>query len=290
MDSGALLLVLISAFMHSGWNYMAKRSQDQGIFLWLAITAGAIIYAPAFFILLPHNPVSGKGWIFIAASAVIHVFYFVFLGGALSRGHLSFVYPLARGIAPLFVLVLSYGFMGEIPNIAGGVGVFLVIAGVALLGTQGQTISGIMRTLQRRRLSSGALLALLTGLTIGIYSVIDKGGVSLVNPLIYMWLWVVGSVFLMAPHHLRSYTRVRLVVKTEYLWVIVAGILLFGAYTMVLAAMNLTIVTYAAAMRETSILIATLYGAVLLKEHVSRARIAGILILLLGVALIGIFG
>lgn len=276
--------------MHSGWNYMAKRSQDQGIFLWLAITAGAIIYAPAFFILLPHNPVSGKGWIFIAASAVIHVFYFVFLGGALSRGHLSFVYPLARGIGPLFVLVLSYGFMGEIPNIAGGVGVFLVIAGVALLGTQGQTISGIMRTLRRRRLSSGALLALLTGLTIGIYSVIDKGGVSHVNPLMYMWLWVVGSVFLMAPYHLRSHTRVLLVVKTEYLWVMVAGILLFGAYTMVLAAMNLTIVTYAAAMRETSILIATLYGAVLLKERVSRARMAGILILLLGVALIGIFG
>ncbi len=290
MDLAALALALGSAFLHSGWNYMAKRSRDQGAFLWLAIIAGVIGYAPAFAILLPSHPISGEGWIFIVASAVIHVFYFLFLGGALSRTDLSVAYPLARGTGPLFVLIIAFIVLGESPTVAGVGGVLLVIAGVYLLSTEHLTIRDLTRPFRALVTMPGTRLALLTGVTIGIYSVLDKAGVTRVNPLIYMWLWVLGSALLMAPYYLRKPVRLTSLVRREYLWIIAAGILLFGAYTMVLTAMTWSIVTYVSAARETSILIATLYGVLLLKERAGRARILGALSLAAGVALIAVAG
>jgi drug/metabolite transporter (DMT)-like permease len=290
VDFAALALVLGSAFLHSGWNYMAKRSLDQGAFLWLAIIAGLVVYAPAFAILLPRHPISGEDWIFIAASAVIHVFYFLFLGGALSRTDLSVAYPLSRGTGPLFVLVVAFIVLGESPTVAGIGGVFLVIGGVYLLSTERLTVRDLTRPFRALLTTPGTRLALLTGVTIGIYSVLDKAGVARVNPLIYMWMWVLGSVLLMAPYYLRKPARITGALRREYRWIIAAGILLFGAYVMVLTAMTWSFVTYVSAARESSILIATLYGIVLLKERAGRARILGALALAAGVALIAVAG
>ena len=234
--------------------------------------------------------VPGSGWIFIAASAVIHGFYFLFLGGALSRSDLSVAYPLARGTGPLFVLIIALLFLGEAPTVGGVTGVLLVIVGVFLLGTPHLTVRDLTRPFRALVTTPGTRLALLTGVTIGIYSVLDKAGVTRVNPLIYMWLWVSGSILLMAPYYLRTPSRITATLRREYRWVIAAGILLFGAYTMVLTAMTFTIVTYASAARESSILVATLYGAFLLKERVGRARMLGALALASGVALIAIAG
>ena len=290
MDLAALALVLGSAFLHSGWNLMAKRSLDQGVFLWLAIIAGLIVYAPAVAVLLPQHPVSGEGWLFIAASAVIHVFYFLFLGGALSRTDLSVAYPLARGTGPLFVLVIALVFLGEAPTGPGLGGVLLVIAGVYLLNMPRLTLRALAGPFRALITTPGTRYALLTGLTIGIYSVLDKAGVTRVNPMLYMWFWVLGTALLMAPVYLRRPARVVSTLRIEYRWMIAAGILLFGAYTMVLTAMTWSIVTYVSAARETSILIATLYGALLLKERVGRVRVVGALILALGVTLIAVAG
>ncbi len=290
MDLAALALVLGSAFLHSGWNLLAKRSRDQGAFLWLAIAAGLIVYAPAVAVLLPQHPISGEGWIFIAASAVIHVFYFLFLGGALARTDLSVAYPLARGTGPLFVLIIALIFLGETPSGPGIVGVLLVIVGIYLLNTARLTFRALTRPFRALITTPGTRYALLTGLTIGVYSVVDKAGVDRVNPMLYMWLWVLGSALLMAPFYLRKPTRVRATLRTEFRTIIAAGVLLFGAYTMVLTAMTWSIVTYVSAARETSILIATLYGALLLKESVGPARLLGALILATGVAIIAVAG
>ena len=290
MDLAALALVLASAFLHSGWNLLTKRSRDQGAFLWLAIIAGLIVYAPAVAFLLPQHPISGEGWIFIAASAVIHVFYFLFLGGALARTDLSVAYPLARGTGPLFVLIIALVVLGEAPTGPGIVGVLLVIAGVYLLNTARLTFRALTRPFRALLTTPGTRYALLTGLTIGVYSVVDKAGVDRVNPMLYMWLWVLGTALLMAPFYLREPARIGPVLRREYRTIIAAGVLLFGAYTMVLTAMTWSIVTYVSAARETSILIATLYGALLLRESVGPVRVLGALVLALGVAFIAIAG
>ena len=157
-------MVLASAVLHSAWNYMAKRSADKLPFLWLAIAAGLVVFTPAFILVVRDNPVPPAGWIFIGLSSVIHVLYFVLLGGAYSRTDLSVVYPLARGTGPIFVLVLSVVVLREVPSLPGLLGILAVVSGVYLIQASALTVSALGAPL-RALVSSGSRWALLTGMT-----------------------------------------------------------------------------------------------------------------------------
>ena len=289
MTGIAVGLVLASAFLHSGWNYMAKKSADQATFLWLALGAGLVIFAPAFVFFLIREPVPARGWIFIAASAVVHVAYFVFLSRAYRQADLSVVYPLARGTGPMFVLIFALVFLREIPSGLGLAGILLVIAGVYLIHSRELSPQALLRPL-KEALAPGSRMALFTGVTIGVYSIVDKSGVAVVNPLVYMWLWVVGTSILLAPARLARREAVWRLALSERWWIAAAGALLFGAYVLVLTALTTSHVSYVAAARESSILIGALYGRTLLRESSGAGRLVGAVAIAAGVALIGLAG
>lgn len=289
MTEAAIGLVLASAVLHSAWNYMAKRSSNQLVFLWLALAAGLVIFTPAFAVVIRDNPIPRSGWVFIGLSSVVHVFYFVLLGGAYSRSDLSVVYPLARGTGPLFVLVISVVFLRELPSLFGFLGVLAIVTGVYLVQTRKLTVpapGGPVRGL----LASGPRWALLTGLSIGVYSVIDSAGVKHAHPIVYMYLWVAGSFALMAPWMLARIPSVLQVAKREAGWIFAAGGLLFGAYVLVLTALTTSSVSYVSAARETSIVLAALYGVILLREGLALTRILGAGLVASGVAMIAVAG
>ena len=288
MTEAAIGLVLASAVLHSTWNYMAKRSADKLPFLWLAITAGLVLFTPAFIFVVRDNPVPPAGWVFIGLSAVVHVLYFVLLGGAYSRTELSVVYPLARGTGPIFVLVLSVFILREVPSLPGLLGILAVVSGVCLIQASALTAHALGAPL-RALVSSGSRWALLTGLTIGLYSIIDSTGVRHAHPIVYMYLWSVGTIALMAPWMAARIPDVRQL-KREAGWIFAAGGLMFGAYILVLTALQTSSVSYVSAARETSIVFAAVYGGLLLREGVGLARILGACLVASGVALIGIAG
>ena len=289
MTEAAVGLVLASAVLHSAWNYMAKRSSNQLIFLWLAIAAGLVVFTPAFSIVIRDNPVPRSGWVFIGLSSVVHVLYFVLLGGAYSRTDLSIAYPLARGTGPLFVLVLSVVFLRELPSLLGLLGILVVISGVYLVQMRKLTVSALGPP-ARALLSSGSRWALLTGLSIGLYSIIDSVGVRHVHPIVYMYLWVAGTIALMAPWMLARIPAALRLARREAGWILAAGGLLFGAYVLVLTAMTTSNVSYVAAARETSIVLAAVCGGLLLREGLGSTRILGAGFVASGIALIGVAG
>ena len=47
---------------------------------------------------------------FILASSLLHFFYQVFLLNAYRYGELSEIYPIARGLSPLIILIVSFLF------------------------------------------------------------------------------------------------------------------------------------------------------------------------------------
>jgi drug/metabolite transporter (DMT)-like permease len=67
-----------------------------------------------------------------------------------------------------------------------------------------------------------------------------------------------------------------------------AGVATFAAYALVLAALRLAPAASVAAVRETSVLIATALAAVVLKERVTAWRLAGAVLVVGGVALISL--
>jgi len=69
---------------------------------------------------------------------------------------------------------------------------------------------------------------------------------------------------------------------------IAAGIATFGAYALVLAALQRASAASVAAVRETSVVIAAALAVVVLKEHVGPARLAGAALVAGGVALLSL--
>jgi drug/metabolite transporter (DMT)-like permease len=205
-------------------------------------------------------------WPCVAASSALELTYFALLALAYSRFELSAVYPLARGSAPVIVLLI-----GGVSVALQAVGVVLVAAGVLL-------VRGL-----RRGDWGETLLALTVGASIAGYTLIDKEGLRFADPLPYLELVLIVPALAYAsfigPRRLRAAVEWRSAV---------AGIGMFAAYGFTLAALRLAPAAPVAAVRETSIVIATLLGALVLHETVGRARAAGAVVIVAGVAAIAL--
>ena len=71
-----------------------------------------------------------ESWPWLAASAVIHIFYFALLAGAYRWGELSYAYPIMRGGGPVVVALASAAVFGEVLPPVPTFGVVLVCSGI----------------------------------------------------------------------------------------------------------------------------------------------------------------
>jgi uncharacterized membrane protein len=134
---------------------------------------------------------------------------------------------------------------------------------------------------------TGPLLAV--GVTIAVYSVVDKVGVGLVEPVLYTYLIFPGSVVLAGPYFwARSRAAVVGSWRENRRSLLLAGALAPASYGLALSAFRLGQVSYLAPMREVSIVVAALLGAVVLREELTRARLASVVVTAAGVVLIGL--
>jgi drug/metabolite transporter (DMT)-like permease len=132
-------------------------------------------------------------------------------------------------------------------------------------------------------------LGLAVGASSTAYSLIDRAGVALVPPPVYLALQMLGTALLMGPAWLgRKGPRARLGRSVRGLigpaLLCATGIL--GAYGLVLVAMTRAPVAYVAAGREIAIVFGTLLGAIVLREPVTPARALGALLVTLGIVLL----
>jgi drug/metabolite transporter (DMT)-like permease len=254
--------------VHAGWNMLLARARDSQAATAVAMTIGCVAFAPVAVVIWD---VDAEALPFVVASAALELAYVALLALAYSRAELSAVYPLARGSAPVTVLLVSVGFLGA--SLSGGevAGVLLVAGGVLLvreLGAGG---------------SHDALLALAVGAAIAGYTLVDKEGLKHADPLPYLELVLVvpALVYLLAVARRGGGGRLSAELSVS---TFLAGIGMFGAYALTLAALRLADAAPVAAVRETSIVIGVVLGALVLRESVGRARLAGSIVIVAGVA------
>jgi drug/metabolite transporter (DMT)-like permease len=82
-----------------------------------------------------------------------------------------------------------------------------------------------------------------------------------------------------------GWARVRVALRPP---VAAAGVSMFGAYALVLAALRLASAASVAAVRESSVVIAVALAAPVLREPVGPRRVSGALLVAAGVALIAL--
>ena len=289
MTALALGLVLASALAHSTWNFLLKRSGDKQVFMWWLLVAGSILFVPVGVILFLLHPIGHPGWLFVLATIALHMLYFVLLGKGYTHGDLSLVYPIAMGMGPMLVPILAVLILSESVGGLAVIGIVAIVAGIYTISWWGN-----FATLLRDPLgivkNSGTRYAILTGITIAIYAIVDKRGVGHVEPFLYMYFMTLGSAIGLAPYILSTcgVTQVKRELRDNTVPILVSALLLFIAYGMVLTAFSLSRVSYVAPAREVGIVLGVLFGVVLLKEPFGRGRLLGSSFIVAGLALIAV--
>ena len=273
IDPSVAGLVLLAALMHASWNAVVKSDPDRLTSFGVVMLVGCIIgLAMAPFVPLP----DAAAWPYLLGSIAVHLFYYVFLLRAYALGDLSLVYPIARGLGPTLVAIMSGTLIGEFLDFRESVGVVLVSLGIAGLAFA----RGIPNFTERRAIG----LAICTGFTIAAYTVLDGLGARLSgNALSYIvWLnllegpWI--FVFAMWKRGPSIYPYMR-----QYWWRGAAGgVVATIGYGIAIWASSLGAIAHVSALRETSVLFATLMGTFLLGEKFGKLRIVAALVLVAG--------
>jgi uncharacterized membrane protein len=260
----ALALALGAAFLHAGWNLLLAGSRDSVAATGALLVFGVLLLAPA--ALLTGSGVSAQALPFVAASAALELAYFTLLARAYQHGEMSVIYPVARGSAPVVVLVVSVVALGKGVSWLAALGVGLVAAGVLLLalsreawrfsGAEAQKIDTLRRDV---------LFGLAIGLPIAGYTLVDSEGLHHADPLIYLFL--VAVVAAVAYNAALIAAGLGGQVKAEMNGrSLLTAASVFGAYAMVLAALELAPAAAVAAVRESSVVIAAVLAWLFLGE------------------------
>jgi drug/metabolite transporter (DMT)-like permease len=274
----AFLLAFAAAWIHGASNVFLGRRREPEAGMALMLVAGVVVYAP---VAVLSWRVQSAAIPYIAASAALELGYFAFLAAAYRVAEVSLVYPVARGSAPILVLVGSVAFLDRPAGAGQVLGVVTVALGIVL-------VRGVRLTHSSAD-ARGFVLALVTGVFIAGYTLVDKEGLRHAGPIPYIELVLVGPalLYLLLVWRLRGGAALR----HEASWRLTAvGVLLFGTYVIVLLALRLAPAASVSAVRESSVVVAAGIAAIGAKERVSRARFAGAVLVATGIALVAFSG
>ena len=272
ISTPVVLLVLLSAAMHAGWNYVVKASADRFLDYTGLAVAGAVVAATA----LPFLPLPATAsWPWLGTTVFIHVGYYLLLMQAYRHADLSIAYPLMRGSAPVLV-ALAAPLAGDALTPGLLLGIALVAAGIALPVGIGIRRGGVSRT--------GLGYGFATAGVIALYTLIDGiGARHSGNAIAYtLWLFFLNAWLVLGVAVWQRGRKVIVHLRRRWLFSLLGSVLTMGSYGLVLWAMTIASIPAVAALRETSVIFAAILGARLLKERMGRWRIAGAMLVALG--------
>jgi drug/metabolite transporter (DMT)-like permease len=297
--------VLAAAVLHATWNAVAKGVGDRvGLFVRTSLIGAAACAVALWFVPVP----SGGSWPWLISSALIHVLYNLGLLAAYRLGDFNQTYPLARGVGPIVVAIVAASALDEPLAPVPAAGVALIGGAIAVLG---------LTPWRRVRANRAAVLAaVLTGLTIAGYTLVDGIGVRASGTALGYTLWLVG-LECVATAAVAAALRRRISTTDPAgadtadpaaagagagrdrppahriglkAWSIAGavGVMSTLAYGLVLWAQTRGALAAVAALRESSVVVAALIGLGVFKEPLGRVRIAASVAVAVGVVLLAI--
>ena len=261
MSATALILTLSGAIVHAATA--------------VAVLAGVVLLVP---VALPWWRLEAAAWPYVAASAALELLYLALLATAYSRAAAGFVYPTARGAAPVFVLLAGVLALGHTVPALAAAGVAVIASGIVLV-----------RSPVGPRGAADLALALAVGGCIAGYTLVDQEGITHASTASYLLaVFALAAVgYVGAAWRSRGARAIRAAVSVR---TVLSGAGFFVAYGLTLAALREAPAAAVAAVRETSVVIAVAWLALAGRERVSRWRVAGAVAVATGVALISAAG
>ena len=286
MDIKVFLAVIFAAFLHALWNSMVKSHKDKHV----AVAAIVLGHVPASLVIIFLVPMPAiESLPYIVVSAFIHQGYQWFLLTAYRHGDYTRVYPIARGTGPVVVTIVLLLFFGVKLSIYELLGIIVISIGILSLSAQDR--HSFFPWIARRN-ARAISFALLTGLFIGGYSIVDGYGArASFSPLSFMgWSFILNA--LIFPIFLRVMDQpgvVKKVFSEAKLLFWFGGTISYIVYAIVVWGFTQAPIPLVSALRETSVIIALLIGTIFLRERFTILKASSILVIFAGVVLLKFF-
>jgi len=278
VSTTAFLLAFTAAWLHAGGNVFLGRRREPEAAVALMLLIGVIAFAPVAALTWR---VEADAVPYIAASAALELGYFAFLAAAYRAADVGLVYPVARGSAPVLALLGAVVILGTPTSTGQIVGVAAVTIGILLVCGVGVADA----TSDRR----GVALALATAVFIAGYTLVDKEGLQHAAAIPYIELVLIGPAVVYGAVVARTRGVGAMRGEATPRLALIA-LLLFGTYVLVLLALREAPAASVSAVRETSVVIATVLAALAAHQPLRKGRLAGASLVALGVALVALAG
>jgi drug/metabolite transporter (DMT)-like permease len=270
--------VIFAGVLHASWNAVAKAAADR--YAGFALIGIAQAVAGLLMASVTDAPARAS-WAWIAASVTLHVVYTALLARSYELGDFNQVYPLARGTGPLIVAFVAATALGEHLSAAQLSGVAAVCGGLGALAFAG----GVSR---RQAGAVGA--ALLTGVTIAGYTLVDGIGVRHAGTAIGYsgWLFFCMGPLVVAWVYLVRGGAMWPGVAAQWRFGLPGGLISVLGYGIVVWAQTRGALAAVAALRETGVISGAIIGLVFFRERMGLSRFAAAGVVVIGVALINV--
>lgn len=283
----ALVLALMAAFLHAIFGSLQKGRIDPWLSRGAIDTAQLALTLPIALFLVPLP--QGTEWLLILGTVPIHFSYKIGMALAYSRGAFTVVYPVVRGMGPVFTVLAAWVVFGEVFTLTQWLGVMVLLSGIFGLAIYN------LRTIQvaRDTLVPALWLAVGTGGLVALYTTYDAFAIRAVpDPFTFLaWFFVVCSFDMPIIAAIRwPRTQNRPPLRRLVTLGISGAIIAFGSFGSVMLATRLDKVGEAAVLRETSTVFAALIGWLVLKETVGPRRIALMCLIALGAVIVELGG
>jgi drug/metabolite transporter (DMT)-like permease len=278
MTAGVFLLVILAAFCHAGWNFTARKASGNLAAIWLGLWLGCVSIVPIILVIFISKDTGGfqnmGAYACIISTGLIHALYFGLVSVAYEYGEISLVYPVSRGSGIALTAALGWFLLNEKVSFIGACGIGIISLGVLSMGFLAYRHEGKTRSV---------LLSLGTGLSIVAYSLIDKVGVSYVSPIVYIWLMFLIAAVVLTPVVMRRYReKFTETLKKNIGYAAIIGLGSMGTYLMILFAFTIGPVGYIVSVREFSVVLGALSGAVFLNEKLTAGKLVAITAITIG--------
>jgi len=298
MQTLAIILILFSTVMHAGWNLLARQQRRESeFFVRMLMVSTAVGFLPAAISEALTRSLPPAAWACALGSGLCCGLYYLFLARAYRSADFTAVYPVARAL-PVLLVGLTDVLRGRPPTAIGWLGMGFV-AGGALLAP----LHSFREFSLRRYWNKASLWMLLTALgTVG-YTLLDKIASEVVSrgPATaarygYVFFATSLAVYAVALRvsgvgKIHAENRAREEQPIGWTRPACAAVLNFASYWLVLWAYQLSRrAGYIVAFRQFSIVVGVVLGFALFKERGLAVRLAGTLLITLGLVLIAMWG
>ena len=296
MTLTAFFLVLVSAVLHAGWNFLSKWNNPSAAFYLLSSSTAAVLClccAGGFEIGFTHLPLQFS--VLLAVSVLFEVLYIIGLAHAYRSCDISVAYPMGRALPVLLVAAVTRLLgLGTTPGGIALTGMGILFLGCLLLPQK--QLRDLRPSVYRNR--AIVFILLIAAGTTG-YTICDSVAMEILRThtgrsdwkLTFSYLFCIefgialalSGIVLLLPAERREFKRLFLRTPAPML----TGICATTAYALILAAMQfVTSVAYIQAFRQLSLPIGVLAGVFLLHERCPLPKIVGVILIVAGLLLV----